>query len=86
LGGHFQQNNINLLCEAFPAPKSYAVSSRVVLQCGDSLQELALSNKVRLMLVSGYCGIHGNEEADALARAVSSSAFVGPEPCLPVFR
>jgi hypothetical protein len=28
--------------------KSYAVSSRVVLQCEDSLQELALSNRVRL--------------------------------------
>jgi ribonuclease HI len=55
---------------------------RVVLQCGDSLQELALSNRVRLVWVPGYCGIHGNEETDALARAGSSSAFVGPEPCL----
>jgi hypothetical protein len=31
-----------------------------------------------------HCGIHGNEEADALSRAGSSSAFVGPEPCLPL--
>jgi hypothetical protein len=48
------------------ALKSYAVSSRVVLQCGDSLQELALSNRVRLVW------------ANALARVGSSSAFVGP--------
>jgi ribonuclease HI len=50
------------------ALKSYAVSSRVVLQCGYPLQELALSNRVRLVWVLGHCGIHGNEEADALAR------------------
>jgi hypothetical protein len=29
-----------------------------------------------------HYGIHGNEEADALARAGSSPAFVRPEPCL----
>jgi hypothetical protein len=34
--------------------------------------------------VPGHCGIHGNKKADTLARAVSSSAFVGPEPCLPL--
>jgi hypothetical protein len=64
--------------------KSYAVSSKVVLQCRDLLQELALSNRVRLVWVPGHCGIYGNEEADALARAGTSSAFVGPEPCLPL--
>jgi ribonuclease HI len=61
------------------ALKSYAVSSRVVLQC---LTEL--SNRVRLVWIPGHCGIHGNEEADALARAGSSSAFEGPELCLPL--
>jgi ribonuclease HI len=34
--------------------------------------------------VPGHCGIHGNAEADVFARAGSSSAFVRPEPCLPV--
>jgi hypothetical protein len=57
------------------ALKSYAVSSRVVLQCGDSLQKLALSNRIRLVWVPGYCGIHGNKEA---------AAFAGPEPWLPL--
>jgi hypothetical protein len=34
--------------------------------------------------VPGHCGIHGNEETDALARVGSSSDFVGVEPCLPL--
>jgi hypothetical protein len=69
---------------ALLALKSYAVSSRVVLQCRDLLQELALSNRVRLVCVPAHCGIHGNEEADELARAGSNSAFVGPEPSFPL--
>jgi hypothetical protein len=36
------------------------------------------------VVISGHCDIHGNEEANALARAGSSSAFVGPEPCPPL--
>jgi hypothetical protein len=40
---------------------------------------MVLSYRVRLVWVPGHCG---NEEADALAG--SSSAFVGPEPCLPL--
>jgi ribonuclease HI len=62
---------------ALLALKPYTVSSRVVLQCRDSLQKLVVSNRVRLVWVPGHCGIHENKEADALARAGSSSAFVG---------
>jgi hypothetical protein len=29
-------------------------------QCRDALQEMALSNRVRLVWVPGHCGIHGN--------------------------
>jgi hypothetical protein len=45
--------------------KLCAVSSRIVLQCGNSLQELALSNRVWLVWVPGHSGIHRNEKADA---------------------
>jgi ribonuclease HI len=69
---------------ALLALKSYAVSSKVVLQCGNSLQELALSNRVRLVWVLGHCCFHGNKEADALVKVGSSFAFEGPEPCLPL--
>jgi hypothetical protein len=69
---------------ALLALKSYAVFSRVVLQCKDSLHELDLSNRVRLVWVPGHFGIHGNEKANAIGRVGSSSAFVGPEPCFPL--
>jgi hypothetical protein len=59
------------------APKSYTVSSRTVLQCGDSLQELVLSYRVRLLWVPGHCGIHGEEEADGLASMGSNSLLWG---------
>jgi hypothetical protein len=71
-GGHCQSALIVRV--ALLALKSYAVSSR------DSLQELALSNRVRLAWVPGHSGIHGNEEANAIARTGSSSSFV----CLPL--
>jgi hypothetical protein len=59
-------------------------SALIVGLCGDSLQELALSNRVRLVRFPGHCGIHGNEDADVFARTGSSSVFAGPESCLPL--
>jgi RNase H len=59
------------------ALKWYAMSFRVELQCSDSLQRLALSKRVRLVWVPGHCGIHGNEEADALAGMRPISVFEG---------
>jgi hypothetical protein len=49
------------------ALSEYGISKGI--KCRDSLQELTLSNRFRLMWVPGHCGIHGNEEADALAGA-----------------
>jgi hypothetical protein len=59
-------------------------SALIVGLCGDSLQELALCNRVRLVRFPGHCGIHGNEDADVFARTGSSSAFVRPKSCLPL--
>jgi ribonuclease HI len=64
---------------------SHNVSSRLVLQCRNSLQGLSIHNRFQLFWVPDHCGIIGNEKADGLVGAGSKSNFYGPdEPCLPV--
>jgi hypothetical protein len=55
--------------------KSYAVSFRVVLQCEDSLQELAFKHRNKEF---DWCG--SLDTVDALSEVRSSTASVGPEP------
>jgi ribonuclease HI len=65
---------------------SHTVSSKLVLQCRNSLQELNIHNGVQLFWVPGHCGIIENEEADSLVGVGSKFSFCGPEPCLPIPR
>jgi hypothetical protein len=77
------------LCKYFGALlalSSRTVSSRLVLQCRNSLQGLSVHNRNQLFWVPGHCGIIGNKETDSLAGMGSKSSFCGPEPCLPVPR
>jgi ribonuclease HI len=60
---------------------SHTVSSKLVLQCRNSLQELSIHNGVQLFWVPSHGGIIWNEEADSLAGVGSKSSFGGPEPC-----
>jgi hypothetical protein len=71
--------------------ESYTSGSHVTVLQSEVYAILAFSEYcilegigVRLVWVPGHCGIHGNEEADAFARAGSSSAYVGPELRLPL--
>jgi hypothetical protein len=71
---------------ALLALSSHTVSSKLVLQCRNSLQELSIHYGVQLFWVPGHCYIIGNEGADSLAGVGFKSSFCGPEPCLPVPR
>jgi ribonuclease HI len=64
---------------ALLALSSHTVSSKLVLQCRNSLQGLSIHNRVQLFWVPGHCGLIGNEEADSLAGVGSKSRFCGPE-------
>ena len=65
---------------AILALSSKRVGSRMVADCWKCLQRLSLRNKVTLIWVPGHSGFQGNEVADELARAGSSSTLIGPEP------
>jgi ribonuclease HI len=52
----------------------HTVSSRLVLQCRNSLQGFSIHNRVQLFWVPGHCGIIENEEADGLAGVESKSS------------
>ncbi|KAJ8921347.1 hypothetical protein NQ315_002962 [Exocentrus adspersus] len=56
------------------------ITSRVVLECTNSLAALGQRNRVILVWVLGHSGVAGNEKADALTRTGSSDPFTGPEP------
>jgi hypothetical protein len=66
------------------ALSSYTISSKLLYQCGLSMQVFSNNNRMRLFWVLGHCDIKGNEEADRLARMGSDSHFCGPEPCFPL--
>ena len=61
---------------------SVKFSSRVVLECFTMLEELSRDNNVILNWVPGHSKIHGNEQADELARIGSSTVFTGAEPAI----
>ena len=60
------------------------ITSKLVRECIEALNELADLRPVCLTWVPGHAGIQGNEEADHLARIASSEMYIGPEPSLPV--
>jgi ribonuclease HI len=60
---------------ALLALSSHTVSSRLVLQCRNSLQGLFTHSRVQLFWIPGHCGIIGNEEADGLLGVGSKSNF-----------
>lgn len=64
--------------------RRFEVLSASAKQTKQELNQLAALNKVELSWISGHSGVDGNEIADVLARAGSSSPMLGPEPAMGV--
>ena len=69
---------------AIKALNSPQVTSRLVLDTIDHLNDLGSQHHVTVRWVPGHENIHGNERADELAREGSSAIPIGPEPFLPL--
>lgn len=67
---------------AFLSLGSCIFTSSLVWECYKVLCDLSTNNRVSLYWVPGHMGIPGNELADKLAKAGSSTLFCGPEPVL----
>lgn len=69
---------------AIAALSSSSVKSSLVADCRSLFADMRGRYSIELIWVPGHSGVHGNEKADALARAASATIPVGPEPILPI--
>jgi ribonuclease HI len=69
---------------ALRALEAARMTSPLVRQCQEVLNDISFLHTVGLYWVAGHVGVRGNEMADRLMRNGSASEFVGPELALGV--
>ncbi|KAI5735212.1 hypothetical protein M8J77_015582 [Diaphorina citri] len=67
---------------AIKALENNQTKSKLVWECKHLLKRLAERNRVKITWIPGHAGFEGNEKADELARAGSSTKMIGPEPAI----
>ena len=78
-----KHKNIFILTDSQASLKAFSsniINSKLVLNCVKLLKEVSNNNTITLTWVPGHSDIHGNEEADKLAKKGADEDFIGPEP------
>lgn len=76
---------INICSDSQASLKSingHCFTSKLMIDCIDSLKSLSNSNRVNLLWVPAHSNVEGNEKADNLARIGSKTPVNGPEPTI----
>ena len=68
---------------AIKALNKYSTNSKCVLECKETLNQLAQTNKININWIPGHQGQLGNEVADRLAKRGADLMIEGPEPIIP---
>jgi ribonuclease HI len=82
---HFER--VNIYVDSLSSLQKLQSSRSVTeleLECFEALNELASSREVNLDWIPAHMGFFGNEKADELAKTAARTAFVGPQPSVPV--
>ena len=77
--------NLNVCSDiqsSLKALNGHCFTSKLTIECIESLKCLSDSNKVNLIWVPGHSSVEGSEKADELDRMGSETSFCGPEPAM----
>jgi len=81
------QGNLAIFTDSLAAIKALEcceINSKVVLDCFNNLQTVALTNRLKIVWIRAHSNIRGNDLADARAKEAANGSPIGPEPFLPI--
>uniref|UniRef100_A0A6M2DZH5 Putative loa-3 dper n=1 Tax=Xenopsylla cheopis TaxID=163159 RepID=A0A6M2DZH5_XENCH len=82
-GLNHRNKHIYICSDSRSALMSVVVTSKVVRDCIELLEQIAATNTVKLVWTPAHCGIHGNEVADSLDKSAACNSSNQPICLIP---